>query len=322
MNDYITQFIPIMEEKDNALYGDILTGVTANPLIDKIKAETGVDDIITVPYIQPWVLHSIDTPKGKWKLRQPLFEDKYDGQDFAEHVHEKLGELMHPYYKRVCIIDAKKGIVTKFYSTEARKNYAHIFQGSHWGDSIKQINKHTSCIPKLLHWFPEWRDNINVAVFEYVEGKSLQELYSIPGKHYDRGHPDVVAGRLPSFWGKIDSVNFKNIIKVKNIVESLFIELYRCSQEVDFTSMTYQELDNEPEWLEIWKIPGTERMWNPDDWSLENIVETPAGDYKMIKLDRSVVTDPDNAVERFIADFRNQTNITWESSSQIISKLK
>ena len=51
-------------------------------------------------------------------------------------------------------------------------------------------------------------------------------------------------------------------------------------------------------------------------------IKTTDGEYKMIKLDRSVVTDPDNAVERFIADFRNQTNITWESSSQIISKLK
>ena len=81
-------------------------------------------------------------------------------------------------------------------------------------------------------------------------------------------------------------------------------------QHVDLTSWNYQQTENEPEWGDRWDFTDTRRILNVDDWRLQNIIESTDGSWKFVKLDRTVMTDPTNAIKRFIADLRSQTNIT------------
>lgn len=81
------------------------------------------------------------------------------------------------------------------------------------------------------------------------------------------------------------------------------------TSNINLSRFVYQELENEPEWKDIW-LPGRSNlMINVDDWRLPNIIEQPDGEWKFVKLDRVVVVDKENAKQRFIADLRSQTNI-------------
>ena len=310
----LDRVLPLMYE-DVDQYEDILLG-GVNPLIKKVESATNTV-IHPTPYIQPWVLKDINTKKAQWKLRQPLFRrDTFS----SEHIFEQLKTLEHPFYKRITIIDRVNNTVIKIYSVEARKNYALVFQKDSWAQNIMEINNYTDCIPKLLQWLPNFRTNIHIAVFEYIKGIPLKQLYSYPGRQFDTGHPDVITGKLDPYWGNIDSVPYEHIIKVKSVIENLYSKLYIASQLANITG--HQQLDNEPDWEERWLPTHDKMVWHIDDWNLQNIIETENGEYKAIKLDRAVVCDINNATARLMADLRNQTNIRWKSKNQIIKKLQ
>ena len=68
----------------------------------------------------------------------------------------------------------------------------------------------------------------------------------------------------------------------------------------------------EPEWEEIWQQDTDDIIWHIDDWNLENIIDTDFG-YRLINVDRSVITSLNNCIQRFVTDFRTETNIKWNS---------
>ena len=310
----VDKFLPLLYEDANQYENILLGGI--NPLISEIEKDTNTEIHVT-PYIQPWVLKGINTEKAQWKLRQPLFRRDAFSPDY---IFKQLRSLKHLFYKRITAINKEEKTVTKIYSVEARKNYALIFQGDAWAQNIREINKYTTCIPKLLQWLPNFHSNVHVAVFEYIPGVPLKKLYSYPGKQFDTGHPDVITGKLAPYWGNIDSVPYEHIIKVKSIIERLYYNLYEASQLADLTG--YQQLDNEPDWEGRWLPPHSKMVWHIDDWSLQNIIEAEDGEYRAVKLDRAVVCDINNATVRLMADLRNQTNIRWKSKNQIIKKLQ
>ena len=166
-------------------------------------------------------------------------------------------------------------------------------------------------IPKIYDYKPNWRHNLYVAVFEYIEGTVLGDKYEWTEQYDDEGKPDVRAGRNDPYWGKVCGVNYKDMRPVKAEIKNIFIELVRASRHVGFDHAPLQILDNEPEWEEIWHPETDDRIWHIDDWNLENIIDTDSG-YRLINLDRSVVTNLNNSIQRFIADFRTETNIRWE----------
>ena len=306
-DDYFDQFLPLMVQPGK--YEEILyTGV--NPLIEYVEKSTNTE-IYAKHYIDPWVLKSINTDKARWKLRQPyLTKDIPRGKSFEQHVLDKLSQLSHPFYKRLTVIDKDKGLKIKFYSMEARKNFCLRYQGLNWARNIEDMSRYTWRIPKIYQYKPNWRNNLNVAVFEYIEGTVLGDKYEWTEQYDDEGKPDVRAGRAKPYWGKVCGVSYKDMRKVKSGIKSTLEDLCTASRQLNFSNQSPQLLDNEPEWEEIWHPDTEDLIWHIDDWNLENIIDTEDG-YRLINLDRSVVTCLDNAIHRFVADFRTETNIKW-----------
>ena len=308
-DEYLDQFLPIMVQPGN--YEETLyTG--ANPLIECIEKSTNTE-IRAKHYIEPWILKSINTDEARWKLRQPyLTKELLDDQGFEQHVLAKLSQLSHPFYKRLTVLDKDNGIKIKFYSMEARKNFCLRYQGLHWARNIDTMSDLTWRIPRILKFIPNWRHNLYVAVFEYIEGTVLSDKYEWTDQYDDHGKPDVRAGRADPYWGKVCGVNYKDMRYVKSEIKDVFADLCKASRQLDFSQCPVQQLDNEPEWEEIWQPETDDKIWHIDDWNLENIIETPQG-YRLINVDRSVVTSLNNCIQRFITDFRTETNIKWNS---------
>ena len=307
-DEYLDKFVPIMMRPDN--YEEtLLTG--KNPLLDRIAKATDTD-IYGKHYIEPWTLKDLTSEKAKWKLRQPYFTKEYDpSMDYETYIMKRLRQLHHPIYKRITIIDKQKGVKIKFYSMEARKNFCISFQGLEWVRNIDSMCEHTWRIPKLYQFKPNFRANLHVAVFEYVEGTVLGDKYEWTTQYDDEGKPDVRAGRAKPYWGKVCGVSYKDMRKVKKNILNIFSDLRYASKHVDFQRTPLQRLDNEPEWEEIWRPDTSDLIWHIDDWNLENIIDTKDG-YRLINLDRSVVTCLDNAIQRFVTDLRTETNIKWD----------
>ncbi|MBC8416925.1 hypothetical protein H8E06_01170 [bacterium] len=307
-DEYLDKFVPIMMQP--VKYEEtLLTG--KNPLLDRIAKDTGTD-IYGKHYIEPWVLKDLTTEKAQWKLRQPYLTTNYDPSvDYETHIMDRLRQLRHPIYKRLTVIDKEKGVKIKFYSLEARKNFCINFQGLEWARNIDNMSENTWRIPKLYQFKPTFRNNLFVAVFEYVEGTVLGDKYEWTTQYDDEGKPDVRAGRAKPYWGKICGVSYKDMRSVKKNILKVFTDLHRASKHVDFKRTPLQRLDNEPEWEEIWQTGTDDLIWHIDDWNLENIIDTKDG-YRVINLDRSVVTSLDNAIHRFVTDFRTETNIRWD----------
>ena len=124
MDEYLEKFLPIM--------------TSGKDLADQIASETNTK-IYTTPYIEPWVLNSIETKKAQWKLRQPYFRDDFTSGSFKDHVFKKLKLLRHPHYKRITVLDKIKGYKIKIYSMEARKNFCLQYQGGFWAKNIQKM---------------------------------------------------------------------------------------------------------------------------------------------------------------------------------------
>ena len=195
---------------------------------------------------------------------------------------------------------------------EARKNFCIGFQGLHWARNIDTISEQTTRIPKIFTFKPNWRFQLHVAVFEYIEGEVLSDKYGWTEQYDDEGKPDVRAKRTPPYWGKVSGVNYKDMRHVKSQIKDVFVDLCNASREVNFSGSPRQILDNEPEWEEIWQQDTDDIIWHIDDWNLENIIDTDFG-YRLINVDRSVITSLNNCIQRFVTDFRTETNIKWNS---------
>ena len=306
-DEYLNRFLPIMTHSEN-YEQTLLTG--HDPLIQVIAKSTGTE-IYAKHYIEPWILKDINTDKAQWKLRQPFFTKDFSGKDFQSHVFKQLKQLKHPFYKRITVIDKNKGVKIKFYSMEARKNFCLQFQGLNWARNIEEVSNYTWRIPKIYQFNPTFKHNLHVAVFEYIEGDVLGDKYEWTEQYDDEGKPDVRVGRAEPYWGKICGVSYKDMRKVKSSIKKVFTDLCYASRQIDFSYCREQMLDNEPEWEDIWQPETDDRIWHIDDWNLENIIETSDG-YRLINLDRSVVTSLNNCIQRFITDFRTETNIKWK----------
>jgi hypothetical protein len=273
----------------------------------KLSRELNLDIYVT-PYIEPQILKNAETEAGRWKLRQPIFNDVNKTEsDIIQAITE---QFVHPYYKRVTAIDRDKGVVYKLYSIEHQRNYAIQQQGDKWGHMVMQLCESTPLVCNMIDWLPNLENNIHGAIFEYVDGETVDSMYCEIGRKLDTGHPDVVAGNLKPYWGTISCVNVNNYMFIKRKIINMYVDICRSSQHVNMSDWNYQQTDNEPDWTALWVTDDPRRILNVDDWRLQNIIETPSGDWIYIKPDRVVLTDPSNATKRFVADMRNQTNIS------------
>ena len=317
MKQDIERYLPILTSRDHDhQHRDILLNGQEHTMVKKLKSDA--IDIHVTPYIDDNILRTASTKRSRWKLRQPLFSDIENITTDA--ILNKLNELSHPYYKRITIIDRRNSYVIKLYSTEHRKNYAIRYQGEQWANNIQYVNDRCSIFPKLLYYNSDIVPNVHAAVFELVSGDTLFDMYAYYDKKMDDGHPDVIAGRLEPYQASISAVRIEHIMRVRGILLSMFSELYSVTRDIQNKKHIYQQTDNEPDWTNRWCDQDDRRMINPDDWRLENIKLTPEGNYRFVKVDRTVISDPVNATHRFIADLRNQTNLNF-NFDRVINKL-
>jgi len=305
MSSVFQQLLPIMYPVDN--HTDILTGKTKHPHVIKLVNETDLD-IYTTYYIEPDIVKNAETKKGAWKLRQEVFADVPK----TEHniIQAIVTKFEHPYYKRVTAIDRQSNVVYKLYSTEHQRNYAIQQQGDRWGDMVRQLCDVNDSVCNILEWIPNIDTNVHAAMYEYVPGETVDNIYCEVGKKYDTGHPDVIAGKLEPYWGTISCVNVSDYMHIKREVIKMYINMCTSCRDMDLSIWNYQQTENEPDWSSRWEQGDNRHVLNVDDWRLQNIIETDQGDWKYIKPDRLVMTDLTNATNRFVADMRNQTNIS------------
>lgn len=311
MDPIFPQLIPIMLP-DRIGFKELLRGDRRHSALIKATNELNLD-IYTTPYIEPEIIKNADTDKGSWKLRQPIFKDIVKTEENV--INTIVKNFAHPYYKRITAIDRTKGVVYKLYSTEHQRNYALQQQGDDWGNMVKQLCECNDNVAKIIEWLPNISKNLHGAMFEYIPGQTVDDMYCEVGKKLDTGHPDVVSGKLKPYWGTISCVNVHDYYKIKRKVTDMFVKLCITTSKINLQQWQYQQTENEPDWTEKWSHDDNRRILNFDDWRLQNIMITPDGEWKFIKLDRLVMTDPTNATERFVADMRNQTNITMDVKS-------
>ena len=149
MDQLIKQYLPLLTMREQRAddHKDILLKNKPHSLIDDYS-DDGIE-IHTTPYIDSHIICNASSDAGKWKLRQPFFEDI--NRINTVSVMSKMNELSHPYYKRITIIDKNQKRVIKLYSTEHRKNYAIGFQGDQWAENIRNINNHSDLLPHLYY---------------------------------------------------------------------------------------------------------------------------------------------------------------------------
>lgn len=313
MSSVFQQLIPLMY-KCKERHDEILTNGAKHSLTSRVYDRLGLD-IFTTPYIEPNIIKTAETKKGSWKLRQPIFDNvPKTEQDIVDVITKSFS---HPYYKRLTAIDRDKQLVYKLYSIEHQRNYAIQQQGDKWGEMVSKLCEHAPSTCKILEWLPNIDNNLHGAIFEYIDGETVDNIYCEVGKKLDTGHPDVIAGKLEPYWGTISCVGVSDYMFIKRNIVNMFTDIGRSCLSVDLSRWDYQRTENEPDWTEQWITSDTRRILNVDDWRLQNIIETPSGDWKFIKLDRVVMTDPTNATKRFAADMRNQTNISIDFETTI-----
>lgn len=312
MSSVFQQLLPVMYPVDG--HADILTGKLRHPHVIKLVNETDLD-IYTTHYIEPNIIKNAETKWGSWKLRHEIFDDVPKTEhDIIEAIVTKFE---HPYYKRVTAIDRQNNVVYKLYSVEHRRNYAIQQQGDRWGDMVEQLCDNYSDICDIIEWIPNIDTNVHAAMYEYIPGETVDNMYCEVGRKYDTGHPDVVAGKLEPYWGTISCVNVNDYMYTKRKIINMYIDMCRSCKHMNLSMWNYQQTENEPDWTDRWELGDTRYVLNVDDWRMQNIVETPAGEWKYIKPDRLVMTDLTNATNRFVADMRNQTNITLDFNTII-----
>lgn len=300
----IKRFIPLMTTRADDHLGTLLDG-KPHQLLSQLQAAMNVK-VTCTSYIEPNILKNCHLPECAWKLRHVRFDNvAIDTQKLVD----ELSRDKHPYYKKIEVI--RDDITFKLYSVESNKNKAISTQKNNWGDMLKMLNSlDKPVMPEILHWFPNIDVNLHAIVYKTPTGRTLHDKYATIGKKFETQHPDTIAGALPPYWATVSTVRHTMQPRLIRIVCDLFVMLYNGSKSLPLTAFKYQDLSKEPDWEKIWKQGDDRRMINVDDWRLQNIMETDDNEYLIADFDRATVTDPTNGIIRFVADFRNQTNLT------------